>query len=288
MSSKTLSIAFLRCLHRLALGEELKASEIASKALLKKFVADGIINERAISKQRRVYVCASSEKLQQYLSTQYDIISLENYLYQSDLEDADGQKSLEASKSTKTLRRGSLQGFFAKAFDVNIKINGENVPVLPNGGEVFVHQPEKLEVSPCTLIVGVENPECFVKFAQLRPLFPDGELLVVMRYMSNSPNRWLENIPNPYLHFGDFDPAGLSIYISEYRNKLGAERCLFFVPDNIEYLIKKYGNTSLYDNQYHLLKNIKAHQDFKMEKLIIYLNKYQKGVEQERLLNYYD
>lgn len=286
MSSKELSISFLRCLNRLSQGEELKASDISSKSILKKFIDDGLIKERMLSKHRRVYHCPNSQGLSNYLEAQYDILSLESYLHQKESRESDGVQSLEATKSTKSFRERSLQGFFIKAFDTSVFVDQEEIQPTPDGVELFIHQPEKLKLSPNTLVVGVENPECFVKFKQLRQLFPQKELLVIMRYMSISPNKWLETIPNSYLHFGDFDPAGISIYIHEYRNKLGSDRCGFFIPDNMEDMLKQFGSTLLYDRQHHQIKTIVPNNYPEIKALIGVMNKYRKGLEQERLLSF--
>lgn len=105
-----------------------------------------------------------------------------------------------------------------------------------------------------------------------------------MRYLSNSPNKWLLTITSRYLHFGDFDPVGLHIYIREYRNQLSALRCGFFIPANIEKLINQFGVPSLYDQQIHLLKNIDFQQYPDVERLMLLLSKHRKSLEQERLL----
>src|SRR5690606_20049308 len=126
-------------------------------------------------------------------------------------------------------------------------------------------------------IVGVENPECFVKFDKLVHLFQQKELVVIMRYMSNSPNRWLQSVSNNYLHFGDFDPAGLSIYIREYLSHLPSLRCDFFIPPELEQLLGQYGQESLYDNQIHLLKNIDFQNYPKLEYIANLLHKHRKG-----------
>ena len=285
MSYKELPLTFLRCLYRLSLGEELKASEISSKSLLGKFIDDGLIKERAISKHRRVYKCVNTPSLHNYLHAQYEILSLKNYIHLKESSESDGQQSLQATKSTKVFRGRSLQGFFIKAFDTSLVIADKELQKMPSGIEFFIHQPEKLKLSDTAMVIGVENPECFVKFDQIRQLFPQKELIVIMRYMSMSPNKWLSSISNTYLHFGDFDPAGIAIYIHEYRNKLGAKRCQFFVPENIEYLMKEYGSTSLYDKQINQLKSYNQSDYPEIQHLIKVLNKYQMGLEQERLLN---
>jgi hypothetical protein len=177
-----------------------------------------------------------------------------------------------------------LQGFFIRAFHTEIVVSGITIPPVPQGTELFIHQPEKLEISKNALVVGIENPECFLKFEKLAHLFPQKELVIIMRYLSSSPNKWLQTITNSYLHFGDFDPAGLHIYIREYRNQLPASRCSFFIPPNIEKLIDKFGIPTLYDQQIHLLKNIDFQLYPEVERLIYLLSKHRKGLEQERLL----
>lgn len=259
-------------------------SEIASKGLLKQFCEDGIIRIKPAGGRRVIYFCPEPVLLQNYLKAQNDILSLENYVSEFEIDLSDGESSLFASRSTKTFRGKSLQGFFIRAFHTEIAVSGITLQPVPQGIELFIHQPEKLQISHTALIIGVENPECFLKFEKLAHLFPQKELIIIMRYLSNSPNRWLQTITNNYLHFGDFDPAGLHIYIREYRNQLPTFRCSFFIPPNIEELIDQFGAPSLYDQQIHLLKNIDLKLYPEVKKLIDLLNKHRKGLEQERLL----
>ncbi|KOH44850.1 DUF7281 domain-containing protein [Sunxiuqinia dokdonensis] len=284
MSSKPLPLSFARCLLRLQNGEQLNPSEIKAKSLLKQFCEDGVLQKQPVGNRRSVYFCANAEVLQNYLRIQNDVLSLEGYINEFENITSDGESSLIASKSTKTFRSGSLQGFFIKEVNSEIRISGKIVQPQPQGIQLFIHQPEDLQISKTALVVGVENPECFLKFEKLAHLFPQKELVVIMRYMSTSPNRWLQTISNNYLHFGDFDPAGLSIYIHEYRKQLPGHRCNYFFPPNIERLIHQYGLTQLYDQQNYLLKNIDPCQYPETEQLVDVLNKYRKGLEQERLL----
>ena len=284
MNSKPLSLSFARCLIRMQDGEQLNASEVKSKNLLKRFCEDGIIQKRALGNRRSGYVCTNAEVLQNYLRVQNGILSLENYIAEFENDTSDGESSLGASKSTKTFRVKSLQGFFIKAINSEMSISGKIIQPEPQGIELFVHQPEHLQISKTALVVGIENPECFLKFEKLAHLFPQQELVIIMRYMSNSPNRWLQTISNNYLHFGEFDPAGLSIYIHEYRRHLPNHRCDYFITPNIEQLISRYGLSDLYDQQIHLLENIDREQFPEIDKLLDILDTQKKGLEQERLL----
>jgi hypothetical protein len=284
MSSKPLSLSFARCLLRLQNGEQLNSSEISSASLLNRFCDDGIIQKQPMGNRRVSYVCPNSSALKNYLKIQNDILSLENYILEFEGDSSDGESSLKATKSTKTFRKKSLQGFFVKAFHSEMMISGKTIQPVPQGIELFVHQSEKLQISKTALVVGIENPECFVKFEKLAHLFPQKEMVIIMRYLSHSPSRWLQTISNNYLHFGDFDPAGLSIYIHEYRNHLPANRCKFFIPQNLMQLLENYGRTTLYDTQIHLLRNVDLQMYPEIKAAFETMQSCGKGLEQERLL----
>jgi len=279
-----LPVSFARCLLRLQNGEQLNPSEIATKGLLKQFSEDGIIQIKPAGGRRVSYYCPDPILLQNYLKVQKDILSLEKYIREFEAESSDGESSLFSSRSTKTFRAKSLQGFFIRAFQTDIIVSGITIQPFPHGTELFIHQPEKLQISPNALIIGIENPECFLKFEKIAHLFPKKELIIIMRYLSSSPNRWLQTITNNYMHFGDFDPAGLNIYIREYKKQLPASRCSYFIPPKIDELINHYGLTSLYDKQIHLLKNIDFQMHPEISALYDLMRKYGKGLEQERLL----
>ena len=58
-------------------------------------------------------------------------------------------------------------------------------------------------------------------------------VLFVSRYPQSADLReWLIKIPNRYIHFGDFDLAGICIYQSEFYKFLG-DRAGFLIPEDI-------------------------------------------------------
>ena len=135
--------------------------------------------------------------------------------------------------------------------------------------------------------IGVENPEAFLHIEKLKKYFTDYKpCILVLRYMSKGLVQWLQTVPNPYLHFGDFDLSGLQIYISEYKKYLGAGRCSFFVPDNIEELIRTCGNQDLYDRQAQHTQNLDTANHPEIQDLARIIRKYGKGLEQEILLEH--
>ena len=90
--------------------------------------------------------------------------------------------------------------------------------------------------------------------------------------------RWLEKIPNRYVHFGDFDLAGIFIYQNEFYNKLG-DRASFLVPDDIESRLKS-GSRERYDVQIKRYSHMKV-TDERLLPIIDLIKKYRRGYEQE-------
>jgi hypothetical protein len=93
---------------------------------------------------------------------------------------------------------------------------------------------------PNTIIVGIENAECFASIDKLRYLLPGIHPLFVCRYPQGQGKdliKWLQSIPNSYLHMGDYDFAGINIYHQEFKKHLG-DWATFFIPDNIDWLLR--------------------------------------------------
>ncbi|GHT75088.1 hypothetical protein AGMMS50262_09440 [Bacteroidia bacterium] len=104
----------------------------------------------------------------------------------------------------------------------------------------------------------------------------------VSRYPQNQSKdllKWLQIIPNKYLHFGDFDFAGIGIYLNEYKKHLG-NKASFFIPENIEQILEIYGNKELYNNQ-KINFNEENLTEENLKQLIPLIHKYKKGLEQE-------
>lgn len=283
MPPERISQRFAINLFQLLEGAALNASAFGNRRLLEKMLEDRVLARTKTGRNRAKISCPNPAALRNYLRLQLGIANLEAYLDLLGQKDRDGEESLKATTSTKILRTGSLQGFFIKAFSIMVRMEGVPLHALPAGVEYFVSDFHALELSPEVLVVGVENPECFTKAERLLHLFPQMELIFVLRYHSNRLIQWLESIENPYIHFGDFDPAGIAIYCNEYLKFLGNNRCHFLVPDGIEKLIAE-GDAKLFDQQAHLWPpSSEIHQE-KLNDLIRTISRYGKGCEQEKLL----
>jgi len=284
-----IKLSFAKALLRMKRGETLKASDISDKKTLEVFVQDGVVEKMPVSRKRSVYRVTDPVLLRHYLAANYQVKDLEAYLEILSRDEASGADSLKATYHTKTKRTTAMPGFFVKTLQpLPVRLNQEALSLPASKGmETFISEPENLAVPENVTIIGVENPEAFLKIDRLGEHFKEYEpCLFVLRYMSKGLVPWLQTIPNPYLHFGDFDLSGLQIYISEYKRHLDTARCNFFVPDNVEELIQTYGNRELYDQQLHHTKNLDLSGHPEVAWLGNLIIRYAKGLEQEILLEH--
>jgi len=112
-------------------------------------------------------------------------------------------------------------------------------------------------------------------FENINPLF-------VSRYPQNQNKdviKWLSSIPNNYLHFGDFDIAGIGIYLNEYKKHL-IDKATFFIPEYIEQELGENGNRKRYNVQKVNFK-LNEIKENSLLKLIDLINTQKKGLDQE-------
>ena len=107
----------------------------------------------------------------------------------------------------------------------------------------------------------------------------DNPLLFVSRYPQSTDLRnWLMGIPNKYVHFGDFDLAGIHIFLTEFYKYLG-NRSEFLVPSDIEQRLAK-GSPVRYNKQYGKYCALRTDIQY-LQLLIDLINKYHRGYDQE-------
>ena len=149
----------------------------------------------------------------------------------------------------------------------------------PEGSAVFIQNPDEFYIPSDVIVVGVENGENFCRIRSQKYLFGDNKVLFVSRYPQSADLReWLIKIPNRYIHFGDFDLAGICIYQSEFYKFLG-DRAGFLIPEDIEERLKS-GNAGLYDTQYLRYKNLNI-IDSRLNGLVEMIHHYGRVYEQE-------
>ena len=165
------------------------------------------------------------------------------------------------------------------------------------GAFTFISDWQNFRIPADVLVVGVENMENFRKVSRQRHLFEGygAPILFVSRYpQSGDLVAWLKSIPNRYLHFGDFDLAGISIFLTEFRIPIDGTpdsggRTEFFIPDGIENLLAK-GSPERYQDQIERFQTqverllSLAPHDTRLHRLVSLIHTHRRGYDQEGLL----
>lgn len=184
--------------------------------------------------------------------------------------------------SSKAKTSKSMHGLYVSPLQkLDVILNGEPVSILPNDGlGYFFFHTENIELFEDTVVVGVENYQ-IVWFAKKYTEFftkPNILFVVITPYMLE----WISSLENEYIHFGDYDLAGVNIYLNKVLPRLlKSKKCSMFIPHNIEQLIEKYGNSELYEKQKQY-KNLLSN-DAEINSLVEVIVKFKKGIEQEGL-----
>lgn len=247
-----------------------------------KMLDDGILQKQQIGKTKSLLFIRDHEKIAPYLSNHFDIRDLDEYITTLESNEQSRAANIVVSGNSKLQPIRTFKGFLVTSYSsINATLNGRPLNINPpKGSYIFIHDYENFIPDAAVTIVGIENPENFRHIAKQQYLFKDLQPLFVSRYpQSNDLIKWLQAITNPYLHFGDLDLSGISIYQSEYKRHLG-ERATFFLPPNAATLLEKFGNRELFNKQYNPLINYIAEED-SLKELLEIIFKYKKVLEQE-------
>lgn len=173
---------------------------------------------------------------------------------------------------------------------LSVRLGERKILLCPCPGSfLYISDFRNFRIPSDAIVVGVENMENFrlperqtAVWEQIREQYGDGgvpPILLVSRYpQSKDLVSWLQEIPNPYVHFGDFDLAGISIYLTEFYRHLG-ERSAFFIPEDIEDCLSN-GSRKRYDDQFPMYGKMDI-TDPRLEGLVQLLHRHQKGYDQE-------
>jgi len=264
-------------------GEKIPASKL-KHSIIDTMLGNGILEQQVQGRSKKLIFLRSPERLNDFLSNHYGVNSLNNYISLQNREDALRSDLVEISSDSKLRKVRTFKGFLINSYiPIHATLNDD--PLLINtisGSFQFVYDYDNFTIPTDITIVGIENPENFRHINKQRYLFEDLKPLFVSRYPQNQSKdllRWLESIPNRYLHFGDFDMAGIGIYLNEYKKNL-ADKAMFFVPQNIELAISKYGNRDRYNGQIENFK-LESISESSLQFLIEIIHKYKKGLDQE-------
>lgn len=265
---------------RLLEGEILNSSE-AKNSLFKNLVVEGILSQNGkVQKKIRL---VDKNGLHIYLKNQHQINHILDYITVLEKDEISRTELIQVAADSKLKSIRTFKGFLVNSYlPLNCTLNNQKYILEPKEGTFdFICDFEKFIPPSNSIIIGVENPANFRFIHQQKYLFENLVPLFVSRYPQNQSKdliKWLQSIPNDYLHFGDFDFAGIGIYINEYEKYL-KEKSSFFIPPNIEEIIKKNGSRKLYDVQKINFDTEKVEQNVK--DLIQSIHACTKGLEQE-------
>lgn len=276
-----MSLAFARRMMQLLKGERIASSKF--QVDVAKELLDEDILIVSSSGYRRSYRLRDPQGLRTYLAQRYDIGgNLEQwYEIKSSEEEIKRSEQVKVVGNSKLKKTRAFRGFLINCVTpIEATLCDEPLILQPaKGTSVFLEDFEHFRVAEDVVVVGMENGESFQSIRDQQYLFEGMKVLFVSRYpQSNDLRSWLQVIPNRYIHFGDFDLAGVSIFLTEYYSYLG-DRAEFFIPADVEKRIEN-GNRLLYDSQYDRYKNMTV-ADRRLEPVVEMIHRYKRGYEQE-------
>jgi hypothetical protein len=257
-------------------------SSAVKHAIIEDMVSEGIIERRG--RIQKTILLSNRNALHIYLQSKFSINDLIQYIQTYQQVTVSRSQLVSVSSDSKLKAVRTFKGFLINSYlSLNVNINGIETTLSPAEGIFhFISDYEQFFIPEDITVVGIENPENFREISKQRHLFEGIKPLFVCRYPQNQNKdlmKWLKSIPNPYLHFGDFDLAGIGIYLCEYKRHL-TNKASFFVPDNIEATIVKYGNRTRYNSQKEIF-DLSSIKEERLLALINIIHKHKKGLDQE-------
>lgn len=269
----------IRLFKQLLNGESLSASKAKTKLI------DELVRENILfvsGKHKRTIRLLDKNELLNYFSNQYQI-NLQEYLEASET-DYDRAFFTKLTTDSKDSQKRVFKGFLINSYlPLNAILNNQTFQINPvDGSFIFIYDFENFVIDTYVTIVGVENAENFRQIQKQEYLFKGIKPLFVSRYPQSQSKdfiKWLKSIPNQYLHFGDFDLAGIGIYLNEYKKHIG-QRAKFLIPETIGTDLKEYGNRNRYNIQKQNF-NTNEIEEPGLNNLVNLIHNYKKGLDQE-------
>ena len=273
---------------RLRNGESIPSSQLRGE-WVGELESDGVIVSTSHGSRSVLFVPQPETFLQALSAFDERLSDLD--LMRDTLQTGETSRSVQASATgnSKLIAVRSCPGFPLNTYEpIACLLNGREIIVNPQEGSfMFISDWQSFSIPQDVVVVGIENMENFRLIRQQRALFEGtigpARLLFVSRYPQSSDLRsWLQTIPNRYVHFGDFDLAGISIFLTEFHAYLG-ERSSFFIPSDIEQRLPN-GSLERYNAQYPKFKNIRTNIPY-LQHLIDTINNYHRCYDQEGYIN---
>ena len=280
-----LTSRLIEILQRLIEGEAVAFSSL-SRSLSGPLVSEGLLTI-VHHGTRRLLRAPNPDALKMALPRFNEALC--NLVIAEEIAIGNGTRAIQASVSgnSKTRAARSCPGFLVNTYEnVLCQLNGQLISINPPmGSATYIADWQSFMPPASVLIVGVENMENFLMIRKHRNLIESfmrveetGALFVARYAFSSDLTEWLRMIPNRYLHFGDFDLAGIDIFLSQFRRAVG-DRGSFLIPNDIETRIS-HGSRQRYDEQYSRYANLST-TDPDLTRLIGIIHRYRRAYDQE-------
>jgi len=263
----------------------------SSKKLLEEFIGCNCVY--VSGKPALIYLNDAEALFGIVKSNGYNVNCIEDldYFIEEENEPKSRDEIADNYSHTKRVESKSFNGLMISVFDkleVNYNDKKQYFYALDGSG-LFLHYTSKLQLDDDVIVVGVENPQVLWYINNYKHLFENDKkylFLCISEYKTTYQYKWLESFSGEYIHFGDFDLAGINIYLNTIVPKLKkAKSHSFLIPDNIYEIIKKKNYMLDYSNQTRYL-NITSKEDKNLQKLIEFIKSHKITIEQEDLSNY--
>lgn len=268
--------------------KELSEGKKVPLSRLKARIFQQLIQEQVLLRQKESHgwniYTDHPQSLLNYLYNHYIRCTLDEYIERGQAAPS-RSNNIRMSGDSKLKETELWQGFYFKVSEpIHAQWQGKPLTLLPypEGIPVFMPQPETLSLPEDVTVVMIENSENFLKIETQLPLFQGVKCFFVSFYPREQHSyfiEWLQKQPNNYVHYGDFDFAGIHIYQSQYKKYVSGES-RYLVPSDLLPLFRRYGKRALYNNQLSLQALIKADEPGISELLEI-IKREHKGLEQE-------
>ena len=259
-------------------GEQVAGSKL-SRELLDELMAEGLL--MVVTRgSRKSYRAHDVEALKRHL------IDKDESYRMLEVHSSDSRASMAVETgNSKLMTVRSCPGFPVNSYEpITCSLHGAKFVVNPTEGSfVFIDNWQYFVIPEEVVVVGIENMENFRMIRQQRKLFEsvlgNKTLLFVSRYPQSTDLRnWLKGIPNKYVHFGDFDLAGIHIFLTEFYRHTG-QRSSFLIPSDIELRLSK-GSSTRYNEQFRKYHSLRCDIPY-LQSLIDLINNYHRGYDQE-------
>lgn len=275
-----MTAATISKLRQLLRGETLPYSAL-SESLQEELISEHLLVVQVHGSHRKLYAY-HPDALRTYLAQHYEELRTLN-VESKDVDYKTRAEQAADSGNSKLVQLRSCPGFMVNSYEpIDSRLNGQYISICPTDGSMlFIADWKTFSVPMDVVIVGVENMENFRMIQRQRYLFEDlgAKILFVSRYPQSKDLRsWLMQIPNRYIHFGDFDIAGLHIFETEFKKYLG-DRASFFIPNDIERRLI-HGSIRRYNDQIIRFMNYTP-KDLQVQPLFQLIKHYHRTYDQE-------